>query len=67
MEASRGEGASAADPPGVLVYLRTAADNDTLIRLDNDGNTVSQSHFAILNAARCAPGHARGAPPDTPP
>ena len=55
MEASRGEGASAADPPGVLVYLRTAADNDTLIRLDNDGNTVSQSHFAILNAARCAP------------
>ena len=42
-------------PAGLLVYLRTAADNDTLIRLDTDGNTVSQSHFAILNAARCAP------------
>ena len=51
-----GEGQSADDPPGVLVYLRTATDNDSLVRLDADGNTVSQSHFAILNAARCAPG-----------
>ena len=51
-----GEGASSEDPAGVLIYLRTAADNDTLIRLNADGKTVSQSHFAILNAARCAPG-----------
>ena len=46
----------AADPPGAFIYLRTAADNDTLIRVNADGETVSQSHFAILNAARCAPG-----------
>lgn len=52
----RGEGQPADDPPGVLVYLRTASDNDSLIRLDADGDTVSHSHFAILNAARCAPG-----------
>ena len=43
------------DPDGVLVYLRTAADNDTLMRLDASGRTVGQSHFAILNSARCAP------------
>ena len=43
------------NPPGALIYLRTAADNDTLIRINADGETVSQSHFAILNAARCAP------------
>ena len=43
------------DPPGALIYLRTAADNDTLLRINNDGETVSQSHFAILNAAHCAP------------
>ncbi|MCY3799979.1 MAG: helicase-related protein [Chloroflexi bacterium] len=46
---------TARDPTGVLVYLRTSADNDTLIRLDTSGNTVGQSHFAILNSARCAP------------
>ncbi len=52
MREGRGDGD---DPAGVLIYLRTAADNDTLVRLDANGNTVSQSHFAILNAARCAP------------
>ena len=51
---SENPSASAPNPSGVLVYLRTASDNDALIRLDADGDTVSQSHFAILNAARCA-------------
>ena len=46
---------SSTNPPGALIYLRTAADNDTLIRVNEDGKTVSQSHFAILNAAHCAP------------
>ena len=41
--------------PGALIYLRTAADNDTLVRVNEDGTTVSQSHFAILNAAYCLP------------
>ncbi len=53
---TRAHPGAADDPAGVLIYLRTAADNDTLIRLDAEGNTVSQSHFAILNSARCAPG-----------
>ena len=47
--------ATAPDPPGAIVYLRTAADNDTLIRVNAAGETVGQSHFATLNAARCAP------------
>ena len=35
------------NPPGVLVSTSAPpSDNDTLIRLDAHGNTVSQSHFA---------------------
>ncbi len=52
---TRAHAAAAAGPDGVLVYLRTAADNDTLMRLDANGASVGQSYFAMLNAARCAP------------
>lgn len=45
-------------PHGVLVYLRTADENDALAWIDHDGNIVSESQFNILRAAEC--------PPDTP-
>ncbi len=43
------------DPAGVLVYLRFPGGVDTLVRVDEQGNVVSQSMTAILNAAACAP------------
>jgi superfamily II DNA or RNA helicase len=45
-------------PPGVIVYLRTAEDNDALIWMNRDGEVVTESQKTILDAARC--------PPDTP-
>jgi hypothetical protein len=41
---------------GVLAYIRTANDNDVLAWLDEQGNSVTESAFAILNAAACPPG-----------
>ena len=46
------------EPEGVLVYLRTSEGNDALAWVDSDGNSVTESQFAILRAAEC--------PPDTP-
>lgn len=43
-------------PEGVLVYMRTAQGNDTLAWVDREGNPVTQSQFAILQAAACEPG-----------
>jgi hypothetical protein len=42
-------------PDGVLVYLRTAEGNDALAWIDKQGNGVTESQFAILQAAACAP------------
>ncbi len=42
-------------PEGVLVYLRTAEGNDALAWVDKDGNSVTESQFAILKAAECQP------------
>ncbi len=42
-------------PEGALVYLRTAEGNDALAWVDNDGNSVTESQFAILRAAECEP------------
>ena len=42
-------------PPGVLVYLRTAQDNDALAWIDLDGHSVTESQFTILKAAECRP------------
>jgi Helicase conserved C-terminal domain/PLD-like domain len=47
------------EPEGVLVYLRTGEENDALAWIDKDGKSVTESQFAILKAAECAP--------DTPP
>jgi hypothetical protein len=43
------------EPEGVLVYLRTAEGNDALAWVDQDGNSVTESQFAILKAAECLP------------
>ena len=42
-------------PEGALVYLRTAEDNDALAWVDMAGKSVTESQFAILKAAACAP------------
>jgi hypothetical protein len=42
-------------PEGVLVYLRTAEGNDALAWVDKKSNSVTESQFAILKAAECAP------------
>ncbi|BCX11991.1 MAG: helicase [Thermosynechococcus sp.] len=42
-------------PPGVITYLRYPDGTDALIRVDKDGNLVSQSISAIFRAAACAP------------
>lgn len=43
-------------PEGVLVYLKTADDNDALAWIDKDGNSVTESQFTILRKAECPPG-----------
>jgi superfamily II DNA or RNA helicase len=42
-------------PEGVLVYMRTAEENDALAWIDRNGNSVTQSQLAILQAAQCSP------------
>jgi len=43
------------EPEGVLVYVRTAQENDALAWLDKSGKAITESQFAILKAAECAP------------
>jgi hypothetical protein len=40
---------------GVMVYVRTADDNDALAWLDEAGQTVTESQHEILRAAACEP------------
>jgi len=47
------------EPEGVLVYLKTAEDNDALAWIDKEGRSVTESQLTILKAAECKP--------DTPP
>ncbi len=42
-------------PEGVLLYMRTAEGNDALAWMDKNGESVTQSQFAILRAAKCEP------------
>jgi superfamily II DNA or RNA helicase len=53
--ATRGHQSNAKQPSGVLVYLRTAEDNDALAWVDQNGNSVTESQKAILDAAACSP------------
>ena len=43
-------------PEGVLAYVRTAEGHDALAWLDKDGRLITESQFAILQAAECEPG-----------
>jgi superfamily II DNA or RNA helicase len=40
-------------PEGVLVYMRTADDNDALAWVNELGDSVTQSQLAVLRAAEC--------------
>jgi superfamily II DNA or RNA helicase len=42
-------------PTGVLVYLKTPEGNDALAWIDSQGKSVTESQYAILKAAECAP------------
>jgi len=42
-------------PPGVIAYLKFPDGADALVRVDRQGNLVSQSLSAIFRAAACAP------------
>lgn len=53
--ATRRHQSNAKQPGGVLVYLRTAEDNDALAWVDQNGNSVTESQRAILDAAACSP------------
>jgi hypothetical protein len=41
------------EPEGVLLYVRTADDNDALAWVDMEGKSITESQFAILKAAEC--------------
>ncbi|MEH1949038.1 MAG: helicase-related protein [Nostoc sp.] len=40
-------------PEGVLLYTKTTEGNDSLIYVDCDGNSVTQSQLAVLRVAAC--------------
>jgi SNF2 family DNA or RNA helicase len=42
-------------PDGVLVYLKTGDGNDALAYVDNNGKSITESHFEILKLASCKP------------
>ncbi len=44
-----------AAPGGVVVYLRTAEDNDALVWMDTNSRVVTESQKTILDAAKCSP------------
>jgi hypothetical protein len=52
---SKGYDTDTTNPEGVLVYVKTAADNDALAWLDKAGTPITMSQLRILQAAECAP------------
>ncbi|MEA5507193.1 C-terminal helicase domain-containing protein, partial [Halotia wernerae UHCC 0503] len=40
-------------PEGVLLYMKTAEGHDSLIYVDREGNSVTQSQLAVLKMAAC--------------
>ena len=43
------------EPEGALVYIRTGQENDALAWMDRNGQSVTESQYAILQAAACKP------------
>ena len=41
------------EPEGVLVYMRTADGNDSLGWINKNGDSVTESQYAVLKAASC--------------
>ncbi len=52
---TRSHAPSVEQPEGVLVYMRTTEDADSLAWVDRDGNSITQSQLAVLRAAECRP------------
>ncbi len=52
---SRQHDGGSSHPEGVLVYLRTAEDNDALAYIGRDGQSITESPIEILAAAQCHP------------
>ncbi|MBC8184626.1 NgoFVII family restriction endonuclease [candidate division KSB1 bacterium] len=42
-------------PDGALVYVKTAQNTDALTWISGKGENITESQFAILNAAECSP------------
>ena len=40
-------------PPGALVYMKTGMGNSALAWINKNGDSVTESQFAVLRAARC--------------
>ena len=53
--ATKAMSASSVSQEGALVYMRTADDSDALVRVNSQGEVVTQSPLAILKAAECTP------------
>jgi hypothetical protein len=51
---TRAHRGSAAAPEGALVYMRTSEGNDALTWVNRKGESVTQSHLAILRAVACS-------------
>ena len=43
------------EPEGALIYMRTGEGNDALAWVDRNGESVTESQFAILQTAACKP------------
>jgi len=52
---AREHAATVRAPEGVLIYTRTAEENDALAWIDKTGTNVTESQYAILKAAECRP------------
>ena len=46
---------TAKEPEGVLVYIKTAEGNDSLVWMNREGKSITQSQLAVLRAAECTP------------
>ena len=53
--ATRPWAASSTLPGGALVYVKTSEGADALAWVDNEGHSVTESQYAILQSAQCLP------------
>jgi hypothetical protein len=53
--ATKAHEGSEQSPDGVLLYVRTGDDTDTLAWIDEQGELATESQLAVLLAARCEP------------